>query len=517
MAAAHEIAPKVSPVIERFSRQLLVTNKAVALYPSSSTIPRDTAEDAANILREALREQSEVRLSITKQGLHYEGIMIFPGQSAFASFARELYNRRLAEVRFHAGIEAVHIIAFLEVAKSPVDEIAASGGFGARLWERNVDTITVTEVQVTLVDADVASDSESDSLPVPDRAELDHLLTAIISGSPRDHRTLVRTINQPNVIRDYLHAVYAEPDEPSNLSAVGARFSELSQAAFELSPESQDELMRSLAQALWELEPSLRRDLLVQSVLPEARTSEPLSAVVRQMNVDDICRVLVEGLGTGDISNEGLVRAIRNLAAISLTDREEVIHAAGAAMLGAGIGESVVSDVLERVAPTRLTVRERAGAAGSTDSPTDAILRLIDLAPLPAAVEGDDADLAALRDEARRGITGGDVISAFVSLVGMDTREAQFASTMSMLEDALDLIIARGELRVAADAAASMTAAAENPDLTQQQRTRIQEAVRRFARPCDVREIAKALRLSCARSGSPVSWSRLRAHGNSPH
>ena len=66
MASADDREPTAPPIIEQFIRQLLVTNKAVALYPPSSTIPRDTASDTVNLLREALREQSDVRLIVTK-------------------------------------------------------------------------------------------------------------------------------------------------------------------------------------------------------------------------------------------------------------------------------------------------------------------------------------------------------------------------------------------------------------------------------------------------------------------
>ena len=497
MATARETVPKAPPVIERFIRQMLVTNKAVALYPPSSTIPRDTAEDTVGILREALREQSEVRLTISKGGLGYEGIHVFPGQSAFTSFAYELYARRLADVRFHAGIEASDIIAFLEVAKAPADEIAASGGFEGRMWALNVGTITVTEAQITLVDADgPLSARVADDLPALTRQEIDELLAGTASSRARDHVTLARVLSRPAEVRDYLQQTYIEGDDTSDLSLVGERFAELAQAALEVSPDDQDEFMRSLAQALWELDPTLRRDLLVDHVLPEARTSAPLASVVRQMNIDEVCAMFVEGLGSGDISREGLVRAIRNLALISSADRDDVVNAAGAAMLGAGIGSGAITDVLEGAAPSRLTVRERPGEAPTADRPVDTIFKLLDLAPTPkGAADQDSLEVAALREEARRGITDGDVIGALVSLVSMDTRESQFAATMSMLEDSLDLLIARGEIDVAADAAVSMLAAAENTDLTVQQKLRIQRAVQRFTRPSDIREIAKALRL----------------------
>jgi len=497
VAGADDRVPTAPPIIEQFVRQLLVTNKAVALYPPSSTIPRDTAADAVELLREALREKSEVRLIVSKHGLFYDGAPIFPTQTAFTTFAHELYNRRLAEVRFYAGIEATDIIAFLQVARIPAEEIISSGGFEARLWEHNVGTITVTESQVTLVDSDFAvGEVPDETLEAYSRTEVDAMLEAAMASRSRDTVTLARVIGQPQIVRDYLSATYDKEGGELGLAAVSTRFAELAQVAFDMDPGERDELMRSLAEALWELPPTMRRDLLVDRVLPEARTSVALSSVVRQMDVDEVCRMFVEGLGTGDVSRDGLVRAIRNLSLISAADRDDVVNAAGAAMLGAGLDSNVISDVLEGASPSRLTVRERAGNANATERPADTIFKLMDLAPLPSSSDAtDDPALEALRDEARRGITDGDIIGALVSLVGMDTRDVQFAATMSMLEDALDLLIARGEIDVAADAAVSMLSASENPELTPEQQLRIQRAVQRFARPSDIREIAKAIRL----------------------
>jgi hypothetical protein len=103
--------------------------------------------------------------------------------------------------------------------------------------------------------------------------------------------------------------------------------------------------------------------------------------------------------------------------------------------------------------------------------------------------------LRELQDEARRGITDGDVIGALVSLVGMDARPAQFASTMSMLEDSLDILIQRGDIDVAAEVVTSLQRAIEGEALSQEQCSRVQQAISRFARPEQVAAVSTALRL----------------------
>lgn len=508
MAAKRE-APKAPPVIERFVKALVVTGKAVALYPPSSTIPRDTAAEAADIVREALRERSEVRLVVTKGGLYFEDLPLFADQPAYAAFAFDLYNRRLADVRFHVGIEPSDLVAFLTVLKSSPEEIEASGGFESRLWDAGVATITVSEARVSLVDAQLG-DGATAAAETHTRQDIDEILAAAFGGRSRDQLTIARIVSDSGTVKRYLEETYSGDGEAPDLLAVATRFAELAQVGVELGGEARYDALHSLAEALADLDPELRRELLVERILPEARTSESLAEVVRLMDVDAMCRMFVEGLTADDASREGLARAIRNLALISMADREDVLNAAGAAMRAQGFGEGLVGEVLETAAPSRLTVRERAASATAQENPVDAVFRLMDLAPTPSArgVE-DDEGVLALREEARRGITDGDVIGALVSLVSLDTRESQFASTMAMLEDSLELLIERGDIDVAADAATALKEAAENPELGPAQRARVTKAIHRFANPSDIRQVARALRLYATDSPEHLAARRL--------
>ncbi len=495
MVPANDTRPKAPPIVERFVRQLVVVNKAVALYPPSSAIPRDTARDCAAVLREALKEQPELRLIVGKSGLTYEGAPVFPDQPSFAAFAYELYLRKLADVRFHVGAEPRDIIAFLTILKYTPEEVDAAGGFEARLWEQGVATITVTEVQVTLVEAQVGeSFGDADAPLSRDRASIDEALAGAWAGRERDKLTIARIIGNSGAIRDYLQQTYESELGMLGIAGVSNRFTELAQLAVEIGGEEKHELLKSLADAVWQLDADLRRELLFDAVLPEARTSDSLAAVVRQMDVEEICRMLVAGYASGEQTREGLVRAIRNLALISAADREDIVNIAATEMLGAGFSDERVAAIIDQAVPQRITVRAAPSARPRT-RPSEAIFQLLDYAPVMAVDEYEDAAILAVQEEAHRGITDGDVITALVSLVGMDTRPAQFGSTMAMLEDALSLLIERGEIETAADAAASLGVAAESADLLPEQRVRLTRAIDRFARPSDVRALARAIRL----------------------
>lgn len=498
--AARRDAPKVPVAIERFVKALVVTSKAAALYPPASSIPRETAKDAVAVLREVLRERPELRLGVTKDGLRYGDLAVFPDQEAYTAFAFELYSRKLADIRFHAGIEPGDLVKFLAILRHTPAEIDSAGGFENRLWDEGVGTITVTEARVSIVDAGSLAGMESDAATAPpmSRSEIDEALAAAYSGRPRDQLTVARFVGDRKAVASYLTETLVGSGDLHDLLSAGERFAELAEVSYEFGgEEGRPELLRALGEALQELSPDVCRSLLVDAILPEARTNEALAAVVRQIDIDTVCGMLVQDVVDDESSRDGLARAIRNLALISMADRDEVVTAAGAAMRGAGLSEGLVSDVLELAQPSRLMVRERASASAGHERPADAIFKLMDLAPTPqrTASEEDDPGILGLRDESRRGITDGDVVMTLVALVGLDQREQQFAATMSALEDSLDLLIERGELDIAADAADALRAAADNEALSSEQRMRVTRALGRLTKPSDIRTVAHALRL----------------------
>ncbi|MDP2233680.1 MAG: HEAT repeat domain-containing protein, partial [Actinomycetota bacterium] len=490
-------APHVPPVIERFVKQLIITLKAVLLYPPASSIPRENASEAADTLRQVLQRMPEVRFGVTKEALLYEGIPVFPGRAAYEAFAQELYNRNLADVRFHAGTSATDIIAFLTILKHSPSEVADAGGFEGRLWEQGVDTITVSQAFVKIVDApEGESEAETTELPPMNSDEIDELLAAAYGGRPRDQRMLVRVMEDSSAMCSYLAETMSGRGRSPEEMLAGVRTTELAHFIAKQDPRKRPALYRSLADAVMSLEPDTRRVLLTERLLPEGRTDDAVASVVRQMDVDRLCRVLADSLEAGEIPRDGVARAIRNLAMISMSDREEVVNAAGAALLGDGFGEGDIASILEMAAPSKLEVRERAKGAIEEEQPVDTIFKLMDLAPAGSTrnLVEYDAGVEALREESRRGIADGDVIGALVTLVTIDPREEQFASMMAMVEDSLDLLLERGELEVAADAAAALRSASDNEALNAAQRARVTKALAKFANSDDMREIHRALR-----------------------
>ena len=490
-------AEKAPPIIERFMRQLVVANKAVALYPPSSTIPRENAVEAVNALNDALEEYPEVSLAVTKSGLYFDDLPVFPGQSAFASLAMEFYNRRLALVRFHSGVTPQEIISFLTVLKYTPEELVAAGGYEAQLWDQGVGTITVIETQVTLV-SQQAEDGEGE-YGDDDSITATTTSVEVRSTAPRsrEHIELARVMGDAAALTHYLTDIAYDGEAGGgtlDIAALRKRFVEFSRMISEQTGPPADKMTRMFADALWALDPEMRQQLLENELFPEARTSESMGGTLRRLDLEEIMRMLAEGGDDFDERKTGFIRALKNLVQISHVEREQVAQAATSALQGAGASRETIDEVISQGVPTKLTVR-RARPRSGMDGAAALVLNLIDQAPLSGALEDtNDPDILALREEAEVGVTDGDIIAALVTLAGLESRETQFANTMSALEDSLDALVARGDIETAAEAALNLVHAAENPSLSPEQVRRLEGAVTRFARPDDIRAITHALR-----------------------
>jgi len=508
----HSDAPAVPAAVERFVKQLVVTLKAVLLYPSASSIPRENAQEAADLLRAVLRDSAEVRFKVSKTGLAFGSLVVFEGQPAFESFARELYNRGLAEVRFHAGATADDIVRFLGILKTAPGDLASAGGFENRLWDLGVDSITVKQAAARIVDTNVQADAEA---PAPEEwppsaESIDEILAAAFGGRPRDQRVLVRVLQDPAVLAGYLKETHASRGSSVDEALQAMPVRELAHMAAQQSVDVRPRLFHALAEAIADLEPEIRRALLTEKLLPDARTDEAIANVLRQMDIDFISRVLVEGLSDDTVSVEGLARAIRNLALISLSGRDDVINAAGAAMRHGGLSDETVEDVLDAVTPSRLTVGGAAETEQAQEQSVDSILKMIDLAPTRIAQEFEqDPGYVKVQEESRRGLTDGDVVRALVTLTAVDAGGEHFDDLMSEIEDTIGLLIDRGDFDVAADAAEAMVATIEQPELDPERRQRALKALQSLGTTDGMRSVTKALRMYRAGTAEHEACKRL--------
>ena len=492
----HE-AEHAPEAVERFIKQLLVAHRACRLYPSSSEIPTGAACECLAMLRELLREQPDLRFQVTKDALLYNALPVLPRLKPFEAFAREFYQRSIAEVRFHSGVTPREVTDFLRIIQESPEAISATGGLEQRLWDVQIDGITVRMVSTKIVDAELEDES---AVPVsgedwpPSRERIDELVDAAYGARPRDQRMLVRFVQNPRLVSRYLAELASEGRGGRPLvNLIAGKIVSLAHAASAELAEDQPELFRSLAESLLSLDPELRRNVLVERLLPESRLDEGVASVMRQFELGELCKALVEGLGPDEVSRDGLARAIRNLAVISLSPRETVMDAMAGAMREAGMEEAAVTSVLQGAAPTQISVRKASDDRGDG---IESVLRLVDLAPI--APEAQDEEVAGLRAEVANGVTDGDILIGIVTLVTIERRPEMFASLMSVVEDGLGLLLEWGEYGSAVTAATALSALRSDETLDAAQQDRVRQALADMASPRNMREVATAVRVHAA-------------------
>jgi len=157
-----------------------------------------------------------------------------------------------------------------------------------------------------------------------------------------------------------------------------------------------------------------------------------------------------------------------------------------------GVREGFISGVLQDTAPVRVVMR---GPQRTESAPVAAAVKLVNLVPAADRGEGLHSEgISALLEEVRIGISDGDVVMALMALCRYDVREGPFSSTMSVLEDSLDVLLSRGDLEKAAEAVEALRSLSEDPNLSPAQRRRVAGAVGKLTKPSDVQTIIFALR-----------------------
>lgn len=477
--------------VERLVKQLLVTYKAVKLYPPASSIPRESAADALAQLDHLLRARPDVRFTVTRDGLLYDGKPVLPGRQPFADLSLGMWQRGVGEVRLHAGIDERELTEFLAVLQEPIEEIAGAGGIESRLWERRIDGITVLELRTTIVDGDAAQVRAAHPAETPlSLAQVERLLGIGRGMRPIDRRSLVRFAQDPAQLGEYLRGMVAAGDG-ADIGRLATTVEDFARLARDELAQDQPLLQRSIAEAIMALPAALRFELLSFRLLEDARSDESLAEVVRQLDVRELCDALVAGLTDDPASREGLSRAIRNLTMIGLASRSEVLAAARDALEKAATPGVAIAAVLEGAAPTTLNVPDVRSA--NADAVIEA-LKLVDLAPQAGDASADPA-AAALHAEALRGVSDGDVLATVVSVASFERRPDVFDAMISLVEGDLGLLVGWAEYAEAAYVAAVLVALADDETLLAAQRNRVTDALATLASPAALKLVSGALRV----------------------
>lgn len=475
--------PKRAPgEAEAFVKQLLVTYKAVKLYPPSSSIPRQNARLAIEKLRVLQRKNPEVRMAVSRDGLFFEGLQALPGQPAFVSFAREAFRHGIGDVRFHAGVTPDEVATFLRgVAEDPTT-VADHGGFSAWLWDHGVHQVTVGEMETKVVDAteaeeatlaEGATEPEPEWPPTPD--SIDALLQSIRDLHDRDQRVLVRFLLEPKMVGAYLEHVAAQSASDPVLRLADRIFAMSRVISGELD-EEQGQLSRSTAEAVMALDADTRSRLIADHLLPRARIDDAVASVLSQIALDDLCAALVAGIAD-DASREGLSRALLNLTLIGIHSRQEVADAAVRALTEAGMPEATAVGIVQRALPERIEAPAREAAEAPED--VREAVRLADMAAREATAS--DASLDHLRREISAGFSDAEVFKTLVRLLMLERRPESFASLLALVEDGLPVLLDRDEFEAVCEAVAVLAALRSGSRISEELRSRVRAALASIA------------------------------------
>jgi HEAT repeat protein len=502
--------PKAVPrPVLLFTTRLSTAIKSLRIYPAGSEIPRRNAQEALDVLNEAIGQDEHLELGVSRVGLVFGTSTVFPRSQGFQSFGREFYKRNLAAVRFHRGVTPDEILRFASLVIMPPETLAAQDGFGLSLSELGVINISVTEAATRIVETMLpgGANGSDAQLEVPTERSVEELLEEAGRDQSRDRRVLMRVLRDRRAVAKYLEkAREIEPD--ASIDELARRVLTLARNTRDELPTDQAAVIDVIAEAIMELHPQERGDLYESHLLEQGRLDEAIAAIIGRLGVEEIVNCILNQIDETPEALTGLSRAVRNLALMNVNaDQDTILELAVSKLKTRGFSEVFIEDLGEAVAPPKITGADQ--RCKTMAGPIETVLRLVDMAPDASDVFVYDDAVEPLRAEATRGTTDGDVISALVAVATMEDRDQEFNSIMSMLEDSVGVLVEAHEADVAADVAESLSAVAAGADVTPEHRERMLKVVHSIASPESLARVTTALRRYRSDSAEYLACRRL--------
>lgn len=247
--------------VENVVRALATAAKTLRLYPPSSPIPRQSAEAAVQSLAEALATADVVPLAVAREGFSCAGTPITsPGANDLADM---LTSHSVAEVVFMPGVTAEDLVGFMSAVLRDADEVRVSGGIGAVLAGSGIESVRVSDVSLTVVEADALQPGE----------DIDEFLRELASD--------------PEKLSLWLASVTG--GDPTTLAE---GLAELGAAS---GPGGMDRLIASLSSAFLSQQPD-GKDALLGLAVRDGDAKDIMGAVLGNLGSGDIASSLAGGL-----------------------------------------------------------------------------------------------------------------------------------------------------------------------------------------------------------------------------
>lgn len=243
-------------------REISATAKALRLYPSTSPIPQQSASTAVSALAHIFDTLPVLSFAITKGGFAFSGQGLEQA-TASADLAGILQQHGVAEVSFLPGCDAEQLVAFLGICVREPEDVRNEGGMGLMLARAGVQCVSISDVQLTVVDGPTVEETD----------DVDEFL-----------RELAR---DPERLATWLAS--ATQGDPVTLQE------SLAELARSAGSQGASELMEALAQA-FRAQNSGGRDALLGLALDPGPAHELAQGMLSRLTSTDVADSLCQGL-----------------------------------------------------------------------------------------------------------------------------------------------------------------------------------------------------------------------------
>ncbi|HEX9093203.1 MAG TPA: hypothetical protein VF902_04395 [Coriobacteriia bacterium] len=423
--------------LERIVRGLSGASKALRLYPSSSPIPRQAVDSAAESLASFLAAEPVLSFKVVRDGFAWGGQTVAPGAPGATDLADALRDHGIAELDFTPGVSANDLLTFLGIVLDKPETVRARGGLAASMAATGIDTIRVSEVSLTVVDPFAASrDDDADAF-------------------------LRELASDPERVGAWLSA--ASKGDPA---ALAAGLADLQGAA---GADNLEALVQSLTSAI-AAQGQETRDAVVAVGMEGGATRELLGRVFTRMPSGDLAKTLCGG-GYG----KNMLSMSAALTRLPLAQRYSDVLAQ-------------VRDILPDIGHSEKELAFLDHMLEARSAPSEAAL--VDAKPayrqVADAVRVDAAQVAGARDDVLTSARRADdsAIATMLTLLDQQRDFGLYRKTLDSLAGMVPALLERGRLDLAARIVSELAARESQaeqpwPDLTERLRAAIAEATSR--------------------------------------
>lgn len=170
-------------------RTIATAGKSMRLYPPSSPLPRQNVDAAVRALDEYFEHgEAVLALTVTREGLSSGGEQV-AGTLGAGELVDQLRDHAVAELAITPGYSTDELLAFLALLERAPEEVRAEGGLGAALSVAGVESLRVSDVQLTVMDTTgPAAEEDLDTFLrdlAADPERLSAWFAAAAAGDPR--------------------------------------------------------------------------------------------------------------------------------------------------------------------------------------------------------------------------------------------------------------------------------------------------------------------------------------------